>query len=283
MSARVPGLEAIEEKGWLAAHRWLFLRRASQIFFLALFMSGPWLGIWITEGTLASSLTLDILPLSDPFILLQGLAAGHLPELTALVGAVIVLAGYMLVGGRVYCSWVCPINPVSDFAHWLGVKLGLPKGWQPKAGTRIALMLMVLVASLVTGTVFWELSNPVTLFHRALVFGLFGGLGVVAGIFLFELLVSRRGWCSRLCPVGAFYGQINRVSLLRVAAEKRELCDDCMDCFEVCPEPQVIRPALKGDGTRRIEDWACTHCARCIDVRSKNVFSFSLPSKGDQS
>ncbi|HAY28250.1 MAG TPA: quinol dehydrogenase ferredoxin subunit NapH, partial [Candidatus Accumulibacter sp.] len=31
-------------------------------------------------------------------------------------------------------------------------------------------------------------------------------------------------------------------------ASKRAACNDCMDCFEVCPEPQVIRPALKGAG-----------------------------------
>jgi len=35
---------------------------------------------------------------------------------------------------------------------------------------------------------------------------------------------------------------------VRVAAPNRKACDDCMDCFAVCPEPQVIRPALKQVG-----------------------------------
>jgi ferredoxin-type protein NapH len=52
-----------------------------------------------------------------------------------------------------------------------------------------------------------------------------------------------------------------------------------MDCFEVCPELQVIRPALKGaeDGAGPlILDANCTNCGRCIDVCSKDVFNFDL-------
>lgn len=276
-----PGAEAVAVKGWLAAHRWLLLRRASQLFFLALFLTGPLFGIWITKGTLASSRTLDILPLSDPFIALQSLLAGHLPATTAVVGALIVLAGYLLVGGRVYCSWVCPVNPVTDLAFWLNRKLGLGKGWQPRRGTRIWLMLLALAGSAVTGTVFWELVNPVTLFHRALVYGLAGGWFVVLAVFLFDLFVSRRGWCGHLCPVGAFYGQLNRFALLKVSAKGRAACDNCMDCFAVCPEPHVITPALRAtepDRSPVIRHYDCTNCARCIDVCAKDVFAFALRS-----
>jgi ferredoxin-type protein NapH len=52
-----------------------------------------------------------------------------------------------------------------------------------------------------------------------------------------------------------------------------------MDCFEVCPEPQVIRPALKGEDKGLgpvILSADCTNCGRCIDVCSKDVFTFGL-------
>jgi ferredoxin-type protein NapH len=48
-----------------------------------------------------------------------------------------------------------------------------------------------------------------------------------------------------------------------------------MDCFAVCPEPQVIGPALKGAEKNIgpvILSPNCTNCGRCIDVCSKNVF-----------
>lgn len=280
MSARTTlpvGQEAIEEKGWIGAHKWLLLRRSSQIFFLLLFLMGPWFGIWIVQGTLAGSLTLGILPLTDPFILLQGLAAGHWPATTALIGALIVAVSYALLGGRVYCSWVCPINPVTDASHWLHVKLGLPKGWQPKRQTRLWVMGAVLAVSAATGTIAWEIVNPITMLHRGLVFGMGAVWAMVAVIFLFDLVVARRGWCGHICPVGAFYGLLGKRSLLRVSAVKRSACDDCMDCFAVCPEAQVITPALRGKpGTTPVITSAdCTNCGRCIDVCAMDVFAFT--------
>lgn len=78
----VAGREAIAKKGWLRAHRYLILRRISQAAFLGLFLLGPWFGIWWVKGNLSGSLTLGILPLTDPLIALQSILAGHWPELT---------------------------------------------------------------------------------------------------------------------------------------------------------------------------------------------------------
>ena len=59
------GQEAIERKGWIGAHRYLLLRRASQLGFLGLFLLGPLFGLWIVKGTLAGSLTLDVFGSGD--------------------------------------------------------------------------------------------------------------------------------------------------------------------------------------------------------------------------
>ena len=44
------GAEAIAEKGWLAAHKWLMLRRASQLGILLAFLVGPWFGAVDRQG-----------------------------------------------------------------------------------------------------------------------------------------------------------------------------------------------------------------------------------------
>ena len=80
------GAEAVEEKGWLRAHKWLILRRLSQFGILALFMLGPLAGIWIVKGNLNYSLTLGTLPLADPLVMLQLLATRHVPERNAIIG-----------------------------------------------------------------------------------------------------------------------------------------------------------------------------------------------------
>ena len=80
-----------------------------------------------------------------------------------------------------------------------------------------------------------------------------------------------------MCPVGAFYGLLGRTALIRVSAARRSACDDCMDCFVVCPEPQVIRPALKQAGQTHplILSGDCTNCGRCIDVCDRQVFKMT--------
>ena len=274
---RMPGAEAVRELGWLRAHKWLLLRRFSQFGILGLFLLGPLAGIWIVKGNLAGSRVLDTVPLTDPFVLLQTVFSGHVPEATALLGALIVLAFYALVGGRVFCSWVCPVNLVTDLAHWLRLRLGLRSNARVSRRTRYWLLAVVMLLALLTGSLAWELVNPVSMTHRALFFGMGMAWAVLGMVFLLDLLVSRHLWCGHLCPMGAFYSLVGAKSLIRVSAFARRRCDDCMDCFAVCPEPQVIRPALKGaerGHTPLILDSDCTNCGRCIDVCARRVFAF---------
>ena len=62
---------AIAVKGWFGAHRYLLLRRLSQLAILALFLAGPGSGIWIVKGNIASSLTLDTCRCQTRLVLLQ--------------------------------------------------------------------------------------------------------------------------------------------------------------------------------------------------------------------
>lgn len=249
-----------------------------QLGLLGLFLSGPLLGVWIVKGNLSYSHTLGVLPLTDPLVFLQMLAAGHQPERNAVLGVVLVLVAYVLAGGRSYCAWVCPMNLVTDAAHGLRRRLGLPASARLSRQTRYWILAVVLVTAAVTGTIAWELLNPVTMLMRGLLFG--AGLAwlVVLAVFLFDLFVMDRGWCGRLCPMGACFSVIGRVAIMRVAAVRREECNDCMDCYAVCPEPQVISLPLKGAARGAgplIASPNCTNCGRCIDVCTKRVFRFT--------
>lgn len=276
-AVKAPGREAQLAKGWWLAHRFLVLRRLSQFALLALFLLGPLAGVWIVKGNLSSSLTLGVLPLTDPFVLAQTLATRHAPEAAALTGAAIVIAFYAFVGGRVFCSWVCPVNVVTDSASWLRRRLRITSGRAPRGGLRYWLLGAVLVASAIAGQAVWESVNPVSMTQRALIFGGTVAWAVTAAVFLFDLLVAPRGWCGHLCPVGAAYALIGSRSLLRVSAVHSSRCNDCADCYAVCPEPQVIVIPLKGkDGASPvIADRECSNCGRCIDVCGPDVFHFT--------
>lgn len=273
------GRAAIAQKGWIAAFKWLFARRLTQLSILGLFLAGPWLGVWVLKGNIASSQLLDTVPMTDPLLFLQMLGAGFLGMASpALIGAALVAGFYLVVGGRSYCAWVCPMNVITDAAHWLRRRLGLKSSSHIKRNTRIWIVAMVLVLAAATGTLAYELINPVSLLYRGLIFGMGMGWLLVAAIFLFDLLVLKHGWCGHLCPMGAVYSQIGRASLLRVRADHRERCDNCMECYAVCPEPHVIPPALKGaEGESMvITSGDCTNCGRCIDICPERVFNFGL-------
>lgn len=279
MSANLtPYVEAREKKGVWEAHRFGVLRRASQLLFLALFLTGPIFGVWVAKGSMASSMTLGVLPLTDLFVFAQTLAARHWPETTAALGALIVLVAYLTLGGRTFCAWACPLNPVTDFAAYLRRKLDIRATAKLRPEMRNWIAVAALVVSAATGMIAWELVNPITAFHRALIFGLGFGLIPAAAIFLFDLFVAKHGWCGHLCPVGACYGALGKVAVLRVSADKRALCDDCMDCFAVCPEPHVIAPALRGERTAAsplVLSGDCTLCGACVDACPERVFRFA--------
>jgi ferredoxin-type protein NapH len=275
MKQRIAGREAVATKGWLRAHKWLLLRRLSQLGILGLFLLGPLAGIWIISGTLSASTVLGILPLTDPLLFVQSLAAGHLPETAAVFGFIAVLVIYSLLGGRTYCAWVCPVNLVTDAAAWTNRRLELKKNLSLSKTTRWWLLGFIILLSAATGSIVWEAVNPVTALQRGLLFGMGLGWLLLAAIFVFDAFVLRHGWCGHLCQVGAAYSLLGFTAALRVKAAGRDRCTDCMDCFTVCPEPQVIRPALKGDASPVILSHNCLNCGRCLDVCPQDVFCFS--------
>lgn len=200
-------------------------------------------------------------------------SSGSYPELTVLAGAGIVIAFYLIVAPRVFCGWVCPMNIVTDAAAWLRRKMGLKASYRWSPQIRYWLIGVLLVGSGVTGTVLWAWLDPVATLHRGLVFGMGAGWILIALVFIVDLLLVEHGWCGHLCPLGAMYGVIGRKSVIRVKAVRREDCDKCMDCFYVCPEPEILRQPLK-EGDRRVMSQNCISCGRCVDVCAEKVFEF---------
>lgn len=269
--AQNAGKEAVEKLGWWRAHRFLILRRLCQFTIIALFMAGPMLGI--LTGNLSSSMLLDTVPLSDPLIVLQALATGHVPEFNALLGVVIVVMFYAILAPRAFCAWVCPLNIVTDLAAWLRRKLNIKASYRWSPVIRYWLIPVLMLGSALSGAILWTWLDPVAALHRGLVFGMGAGWVLIALVFVLDLLLVEHGWCGHLCPLGATYGVIGRKSLLRVTAVRREDCTKCMDCFYVCPEPEVLRQPLK-EGDRRVMDQNCISCGRCLDVCPEHVFEF---------
>jgi len=280
------GRDALRAKGFLGAYKWLILRRIVQAAIIALFIAGPVGGVWVLKGNLAGSWLFETVPMVEPFVFLQMLAAGMFGFLsTTVIGVAVVVAFYALIGGRAYCAWVCPVNVITDAAAWARRRLGITQSAKISPQTRWWMLGAALLLAALTGQLAYELVNPVSIVHRGLIYGM-GAAGwmVVAGIFLFDLVVTKHGWCSHVCPMGAMYSLIGTPALVKVRTPKREQCDDCMECFEVCPEPKILPPALK-QGMKQglpamVSSSLCTRCGRCVDICAKDVFAFGLLTPG---
>jgi len=258
----------------LKNNRFLISRRIVQVSLIILFAGGNVFGWNILRGNLSAASILDSVPLSDPFATLQIVLAGGVVLLDLWLGALIVIILYGLIFGRAFCSWICPVNPIIDLARWIKKKSHLSFIKLPVTRNfRYYFVFLSLLLSIILGYAAFELISPVSLLYRGLVFGIGLGWGFIVAIFLFEIMVTERLWCSRICPLGGSYSIISQRNILKVY-HSEENCTRCNLCFDVCPEVQVLKRVGKSSGT--ISNGACTNCARCIEVCEDKALKFSI-------
>jgi ferredoxin-type protein NapH len=265
--------------GKLRNWRYLILRRLTQLGLLMLFIGTARYG-WeiagqpVLSGNLSASELLGVIPMADPFAVLQQLLTRRLLASEVLTGAAIMLVMYAVLGGRSFCAWVCPVNPVTDAAGWLRARLHIPDFLRISRSIRYWVLIVALTLSALLGVAAFEWVSPISMLHRELIYGIGLGMTGIARIFLLDLLVIRHGWCGHLCPLGAFYGLIGRLALLRVRFDDPS-CSHCGECARACPEPQVLN-LRKAAEHGMVAFGECTNCARCIPVCPENSLKLGL-------
>ena len=259
-------------------NRFLILRRITQFTILFLYFGANAYGWKILVGNLSFSKLFNTIPLADPYAFLQMLFAGAVISSNLIIGAFIIFLFYSIIGGRAYCSWVCPVNLITDFAAWVRRKTHHEKDNMVSAikikKFRYAFMIVLLIFSTIIGAAAFEFISPIGIFTRGVAFGIGFGWMWLLTIFIFDAFVLKNGWCGHICPVGAMYSLIGSKNIIRVYHTK-ENCTNCGNCLEICPENQVLAPVInKKSGF--INGIECTNCGRCIEVCEDNALNFSL-------
>lgn len=278
-------------------YRFLILRRFVQLSILALFFLSSYLALklstanleapkeglkslekfTILEGDLSSALLFGKIDLTDPYAMLQLFFAGGDLDSKAIIGAFIIFFVYAIFLGRMFCSFVCPMNMVTDSANYLNRKLGINKlksNLSISRNVRYWIMVIALILSFIFSVAAFEAISPVAMLHREIIFGAGIGMLVIVAIFLFDLFILKNGFCGHICPLGAFYSFTSRFSLLRVKYLD-DKCSRCMKCKIVCPERQVLEIVGK-DYDGFINSGECTRCGRCIEVCETDALGFSI-------
>ncbi len=266
--------------GKLHVLRFDLARRAVQFGVLLMFygtLHWGWTlaGAPLLAGNLSASTLLGVVPLADPFAVLQILMSRHWLAAEVLIGAALTLGLYLLAGGRVFCAWVCPMNVVTDTAHWVRRKLGIGADLvHVNPRSRYVLLGMALALSIAFGAAAFDWLSPIGMLHRELIFGAGLGLTAAIGIFLFDAFVVKHGWCGHLCPLGAFWSLVGRAGQVRVAFDDAS-CTRCGDCVKACPEPRVLNfPQAAARGM--VSGGECTNCGRCVAICPESSLAFNL-------
>ncbi|ATB68989.1 quinol dehydrogenase ferredoxin subunit NapH [Sulfurospirillum diekertiae] len=262
---------------WIRSHRFMMARRFTQLSILGLFVAANGYGFRLLNGDLSASLVMKKLPLADPFALLQILATGAIVGIDVLTGAALILLFYMVVGGRAFCSWVCPLNMVTDAANGTRRVLLLDKTVEKKVwmsrNVRYWVLALSLILSFMTGVAAFEMVSPIGILNRGIIFGMGMSVAPILCIYLFDLFAVKNGWCGHICPLGGFYSLVGRLSLVRIKHDHTK-CTLCMKCKEICPEKQVLGIISKRSGA--ITSGECTNCGRCVEVCESDALSFGV-------
>ena len=251
------------------SHKWRNRRWAVLIAVNLLFVLSFWLDIQILEGALTASRFVGFHMIDLNSALQVMLAHKHL-IVNLVIGTVTVFLIWVLLGGRSFCSWVCPYHLVAEWAEALHLKLVAKKivtDHEFHRATRTVFWLLFALLAAVTGYTVFETLSPTGILSRALIYGPGLALGWVGLLPLFEIFYSRRAWCRYVCPIGLTYGVVGAISPLRISFNV-EQCFHEGDCRKVCLVPHVLDVTIKGRASAEHMSLGpdCTRCGLCVDT-----------------
>jgi len=263
--------------------RWVLIVAIHLTFFLSFFVD-----IQILEGTLSGSRFLGF-HLIDIFATAQLYLATHHLHINMVIGTITIIIVYIIIGGRTYCSWVCPYGLISEIGekfHNTLVNKKIIKSREFDHRVRYIFWAIFLILAFTSGYMVFETFNVIGILSRFIAYGWSVALAWVLAVFLVEVFFSRRAWCRYLCPIGTTYGLMGPISATRI--EWNDNCDHCMVCHDVCFENQVLdltkakyakENEEKGIKKAFVTGADCTLCGRCVDVCHEDALNFEFRLK----
>lgn len=254
--------------------RWAVLVAANLLFAISFGFD-----IQILEGALTASRFVGFHMIDLNSALQVMLAHKHI-IVNLVIGTLTVMAFWMGLGGRTFCSWVCPYHLLAEWAEklhlWLASKK-LVSDQTMSRGLRTYFWVVFAAAAFGTGYTIFEAISPTGILSRALIYG--PGLAIlwVLALLFFEVAFSRRAWCRYACPIGLTYGVVGILSPVRIKYTL-EGCFHEGDCRKVCLVPHVLETVIKGRAVDTEVSLGpdCTRCGLCVDTCPTGSLKFDV-------
>jgi ferredoxin-type protein NapH len=272
-------LIAEERAHRVTRHFWRNWRWLSIIVVNLLFVLSFRADVQLVEGALTASRFVGF-HMADLNSALQVMLAYKHVVINLLIGSGTVLFIWWLVGGRSFCSWVCPYHLLAEIAEMFHLKLA-ERGWVVDhalhRGVRTVLYVVFAVLAFASGYTVFEVVSPVGVLSRAFTYGPTLALLWVAALLAIEVFYSRRFWCRYICPIGLTYGVAGAFSPVRVVYNL-EPCLHEGECLQVCMVPHALSMTRIGyaDDAKIAIGADCTRCGMCVDVCPTGALKFDI-------
>lgn len=269
-------------------------RRISQTFFFFLFL---WFCIVSTTGSRFHQLdgwVVNWFLQLDPLVAIATMLSTHTLYNGLFWGLLPIIL--TIIFGRFFCGWLCPFGSLhhvfSYFVHYRSsakkrIALNRFHPWQRLKYILLVAFLVMAAFPGQSGILISGLLDPIPLISRTVNLTLLPlmdsnigltsinirlyetGLLVVSVFILFLLLnlITPRFFCRFLCPTGALFGLVNRLSLLQIGKTATD-CSDCKKCEQVCQGG--CSPSTD------IRTSECLLCCNCIDPCKDMIIDYRI-------
>lgn len=195
----------------------------------------------------------------------------------------LILFGVLL--GRFICGFLCPFGWFQDLLHRIPGKKLSTKKLKPLTYLKYVVLLLTVcllpvfaVNDVGMGDPFFckyicpqgvlEGAIPLSVVNKGIRSAL-GTLFTWKLVILITVIILSvlfyRPFCKWICPLGAFYAWMNRVSLLGIRVDGQQ-CISCGKCAGVCKMDVEI--------TKTPDHGECIRCGKCINVCPVDAVSF---------
>lgn len=173
--------------------------------------------------------------------------------------------------GRLVCGFLCPFGLLQDLLH----KIPFPKKIKTFKGDKllrglkyvILAVLVIILPICIKLTPFFckylcpqgTLAGLLLALADSSLFKAFGKIFtwkvIILVIVLWTSIIIARPFCKYLCPLGAIYGQLNKVSLFHMECDTSK-CVSCGKCSAVCD--MCVDPSKTPNSAE------CIRCLQCV-------------------
>ena len=239
--------------------------------------------------------------LACPVGALQSVIGSYKYQFTWYVTGTLLLFG--MIAGRWICGWLCPFGLFQELIYRIpGRKLKVPRKFRWLQFTKYAILAIFVILLPLLAVNAAGLGDPWFCKYICPAGTLFGAVPLLAvnealreatgGLFAWKLslallivaasIVLYRFFCRFLCPLGAIYGLLNRLSLYRMKLDNSR-CMKCGACASACK--MDIEPYKTPNSCECIRCGncrkACPHSALTMTVTLNDIalVKHKLPSK----